>query len=60
MLGSIQHLTDADTTVLAMKGAAPDAEIARVPRNWLVRDVVSLDVPFLGARRCAVILQPAA
>jgi len=30
-----------------------------VPPNWQVREVVTLEVPFLGAERCAIILQRA-
>jgi len=60
MLASIDHIADCDTTVLAMKGAVPDAEIAKLPPAWHVQALEPLDVPFLGARRCAVILQRSA
>ena len=56
MLASIDHLAAPYTTVLAMKGVAPTAELVQVVAPWAVRDVVDLDVPFLGARRCAVVL----
>lgn len=56
MLTSVDHVTTTSTRVLAMKGARPDAEIAALPACWEVDDVVPLDVPFLGAQRCAVLL----
>jgi 16S rRNA (guanine527-N7)-methyltransferase len=57
MLKSFGHVSHQNTRVLAMKGARPDAEIAAVRAPWRVEDVVPIDVPFLGARRCAVLLQ---
>ena len=57
MLASIDHVVTHDTTVLAMKGIEPTAELAQVVAPWRIREVVSLDVPFLGARRCAVVLE---
>ena len=56
MLSSIDSVSAPSTRVLAMKGARPDADIAAVVAPWRVDDVVSLDVPFLGAQRCAVLL----
>ncbi len=44
------------TTVIAMKAARPDAEIAALPSSWTVRRVETLHVPSLGADRCAVVL----
>ena len=57
MLQSVDRLAAPETTVIAMKGVVPTAELADVPRGWEVRDVVPLEVPFLGAERCAVVLQ---
>ena len=59
MLCSIDSLADPQTVVLAMKGATPNEEIAAIPTGWQVRETIELDVPFLGAQRCAVILQRA-
>jgi len=59
MLASIDRLAGDATTVIAMKGVVPMAELAAVPPNWQVREVVTLEVPFLGAERCAIILQRA-
>ena len=56
MLASIAHLTDPSTIVIAMKGAEPHEELARLPRGWTTLEVRLLDVPFLGARRCGVVL----
>ena len=57
MLSSIDHLADTATHVIAMKGAEPTDELASLPRTWRVNAIYPLDVPFLGARRCAVVLQ---
>ena len=57
---AIQSLTSPPIrhpTVIAMKGVVPTAELAEVPPAWKVRDIVPLQVPFLGAERCAVVLQ---
>lgn len=59
MLDSIHNLVTNDTVVVAMKGAIPTDELAALPARWTVRNVADLDVPFLGARRCAVVLTPA-
>ena len=59
MLLAVDRLAGAETTVIAMKGVVPTAELAVLPPGWQIRDVVSLDVPFLGAERCAVVLQRA-
>ena len=57
MLHSVDRLAGAGTTVIAMKGVLPTGELADVPPAWTVRDIVPLEVPFLGAERCAVVLQ---
>ncbi len=59
MLESVDRLADATTTIIAMKGIAPTVELAALPAGWQVREIVSLEVPFLGAERCAVVLQRA-
>ncbi|MEO8937862.1 MAG: 16S rRNA (guanine(527)-N(7))-methyltransferase RsmG [Burkholderiaceae bacterium] len=59
MLDSIDHLADASTTVIAMKGVEPTAEIAGIPASWVVQEIRKLEVPLLGAQRCAVILKRA-
>lgn len=60
MLASIAHLAGVNTTVLAMKGVTPRAEMDALPAAWAIADVVPLDVPFLGAERCAVVIRRAA
>ena len=59
MLAVVDRLAHAETTVIAMKGVVPTGELAAVPSGWAVREVVPLEVPFLGAERCAVLLQRA-
>lgn len=59
MLASVDHLVGPTTTVVAMKGARPADEIARLPAGWEAIDVIDLDVPTLGAQRCAVVLRRA-
>lgn len=59
MVRSIAHLVDRSTTVIAMKGATPSEEIAALPKPWQVVDLRRLDVPFLAAQRCAVVLRRA-
>ena len=57
MLASVESLAGASTTVVAMKGAEPATELAALPAGWRVEAIRQLDVPFLGARRCAVVLR---
>ena len=45
--------------VVAMKGIYPHEELAQVPKNFQLCNVVSLNVPGLGAERHAAVLQPA-
>ena len=59
MVRSIAHLTDASTTVIAMKGVEPNAELAELPVSWKLVELRPLDVPFIGAHRCAVVLRRA-
>lgn len=44
--------------VLAMKGVYPHEELAQVPADFQLRNVVSLNVPGLGAERHAAVLEP--
>ena len=59
MLASIDHLADRCTTVIAMKGIAPTEELAALPAAWRVLEVRILEVPLVGAHRCAVVLRRA-
>lgn len=45
--------------VVAMKGVYPHEELAQLPTDFQLRNVVSLTVPGLGAKRHAAVLQPA-
>lgn len=45
--------------VIAMKGVYPHEELAQLPGDFLLRNVVTLNVPGLGAERHAALLQPA-
>ncbi len=54
---SVDGLVDGSTNVLAMKGFVPHAEIAQIVAPWRVIEVRPLDVPLLGAERCAVLLR---
>jgi 16S rRNA (guanine527-N7)-methyltransferase len=45
--------------VVAMKGVYPHEELAQVPKDFQLRNVVSLNVPGLGAERHAAVLEPA-
>lgn len=59
MLRTIAHLVAPTTTVIAMKGIEPTDELARLPAAWEVVEVHILEVPFVAAQRCAVILRRA-
>jgi 16S rRNA (guanine527-N7)-methyltransferase len=45
--------------VVAMKGVYPHEELAQVPGDFHLRNVVALNVPGLGAERHAAVLEPA-
>lgn len=45
---------------MAMKGKAPDEELAALPADVAVHRVQTLDVPGLDAQRCLVWMQPSA
>ena len=51
--GSAQLLVEGGE-FLAMKGVRPDAEIAELPAGIVVRDILPLQVPFLGEERHVV------
>jgi 16S rRNA (guanine527-N7)-methyltransferase len=57
MLESIDRHTRESTNVIAMKGIEPIDEIARLPAPWRLTEVRALEVPYLGAQRCAVVLR---
>ena len=44
-------------TLLAMKGQLPEQEIAKLPADWKVADVIRLDVPGLAAERHLIVLK---
>lgn len=46
--------------IVAMKGVYPHEELAQVPGDFHLRNVVALNVPGLGAERHAAVLEPAA
>ena len=58
-IASIDHLADDSTTLIAMKGVTPIAELAALPASWEVLEVRDLHVPFINAQRCAVVLRRA-
>ncbi len=58
MLTACRHLVAADGVILAMKGQRPDAELAALPPDIVLRDVVPLAVPGLDAARHLVRLVP--
>jgi 16S rRNA (guanine527-N7)-methyltransferase len=55
-LSSCRHLVVDDGVLLAMKGAAPDAEIQALPRDAGEPKVIRLHPPFLGAERHLVLI----
>lgn len=52
-----RHLLAANGKFLAMKGVYPDEEIAALPLDIKVEDVISLDIPELGAKRHLVVMR---
>jgi 16S rRNA (guanine527-N7)-methyltransferase len=52
-----QHLLADDGTFIALKGVAPDAEVARLPAGWKVTEVRALHVPTLQAERHLVFIK---
>lgn len=53
------HLCAPDGELLAMKGACPWQEIARMPAQWTVAEIIKLKVPQLDAERHLLVLRPA-
>ena len=58
MLTACRHLVAADGVFLAMKGQRPEAELATLPADVRLLDVVPLAVPGLDAARHLVRLAP--
>lgn len=53
------HLCRPDGVLLAMKGAYPHQEIAGIPAQWTVSEVIALRVPQLDAERHLLVLRRA-
>jgi 16S rRNA (guanine527-N7)-methyltransferase len=53
------HLLAENGRFLAMKGTAPEAEIARLPAPWRVSGIVPVHVPGLHAERHLVVIERA-
>jgi 16S rRNA (guanine527-N7)-methyltransferase len=53
------HLCAKDGTLAAMKGVYPHEELAQLPPGIKLRNVVSVSVPGLRAKRHLVLMQPA-
>lgn len=53
------HLCAKTGMVVAMKGVYPHEELVQVPPAFQLRNVVTLNVPGLGAERHAAVLEPA-
>lgn len=58
MLAAARHLCGPHGRFLAMKGAYPEEEMAAIPAEFVVQEVVTLTVPGLQAQRHLVILVP--
>ncbi len=54
------HLLKPEGRLLAMKGAAPDAEVAALPQGWTVQAVHKLVVPGLAGERHLMVVGRAA
>lgn len=54
---AIDRLVGPHTVIAAMKGAAPDSEIAALPAHWAVTEVLPLQVPELDAARHLVLMR---
>jgi 16S rRNA (guanine527-N7)-methyltransferase len=52
-----RHLLAENGKLLAMKGVYPEAEMAALPSDIKVEQVISLDVPELGAQRHLVVMR---
>ena len=51
------HLCAADGRMLAMKGVHPFDEIARLPMNFAVEEVISLNVPQVDGQRHLIVIK---
>lgn len=51
------HLCAADGRMLAMKGVHPFDEIARLPLNFVVEEVISLNVPQVDGQRHLIVIK---
>jgi 16S rRNA (guanine527-N7)-methyltransferase len=51
------HLVKPHGQLLAMKGKVPNDELAHLPAPWKLAHVHPLQVPFLDAERCLVVLK---
>jgi len=58
MLNNTQHLCAPTGRFLAMKGVYPQEELAAIPADYAVQEVVALQVPGLDAARHVVIITP--
>ena len=58
MLAHAHHLCAPHGRFLAMKGIYPEAELAAIPADYAVSEVVALKVPGLDAERHLVIITP--
>ena len=56
MLTNARHLCAPGGRFLAMKGVYPEEELAAIPADFVVRDVVALQVPGLDAARHLAII----
>ena len=59
LVGQTRHLLAKDGGWFAMKGVFPEAEMAELPPDIMVKAVIPLQVPDLGAERHLVLLVPA-
>ncbi|CAL63518.1 Methyltransferase gidB (Glucose-inhibited division protein B) [Herminiimonas arsenicoxydans] len=51
------HLLDEGGEFIALKGVAPDTEVAHLPAGWKVREVRPLQVPTLQAERHLIFIE---
>ena len=58
MLNHARHLCAPGGRFLAMKGVYPEAELAAIPADYAISEVVALTVPDLEAARHLVIITP--
>jgi len=56
-VSGVEHLVNKDTTLVAMKGAIPEEELAQLPSSVNVEKIIPLDVPYLNEERHLIILK---